>query len=151
MANKNRVHVVLIDGSTNLIHQMKDWGDSEGGSTGIEAVVSSGLQVVGIWVEKDVNGEAGGPFFDEYSGNSMYALQETFEGISIALHDITPASTRIRETLNDKTLRPIRHIDPKLADATMGKGSNWDVFENGQGSLYEEKLAAAQVLVGVPI
>lgn len=150
MANKNRVHVVLIDGAMNLVHQLKDWGDSEGGSTSIESKTASGLQVVGVWIEKDAGGEAGGPFWDEYSGNSMYALQETFEGVTVAMHDINPANTRVRETLNDGAQRATRVIDPKLADATMGKGANWDVFEDGQGTLYEQKLAEARALVGIP-
>lgn len=150
MANENCIHVVLINPAGNLIHRSHPWGDARGGSAGVEASSRSGLQVVGIWVEKDTQGEAGGPFFDEYTTNSMYSVQETAEGISVSMHDITPSSTRIRETLNDKTLRSIRQIDPKLSAAVMGKGANWDVFENGTGALYEQKVAEARVLVGVP-
>jgi hypothetical protein len=150
MAIRNRIFVVLIDGATNLVLRQKDWGESEGGSSSVETETASGQQVVAVFVEKDADGEAGGPFWDEYSGNSMYSVQETPEGISMGLHDITPTKTRIRETLNDGSLRAIRLVDPKLAEATMGKGSNWDVFEDGQGSLYEQKLAEARTLVGVP-
>ena len=150
MAVESCIHVVLINPAGNLVHRTKAWGDNVGGSAGVEAASKSGLQVVAIFVEKDVNGEIGGPFWDEYSGNSMYALEETFEGIVIALHDTNPVSTRLRETLNDSALRPIRQVDNKLAGATMGKGSNWDTYEDGQGSLYDAKIAEARTLVGFP-
>lgn len=150
MPKENCIHAVLINPSGNLVHRQKAWGDNVGGSAGIEQFIRSGLQVVAVYVTKDVNGEAGGPFWDRYKGNSMLSVQETFEGISIAMHDVLPASTQIRETLNDAQLRPIRQVTAKLAKAIMGKGANWDMYEDGQGSLYEAKLAEANTLVGYP-
>jgi hypothetical protein len=144
------LHVVLINNGGNLIHRQMPWGDAVGGAAGIENAMKSGLQVVAVFVQKDADGEASGPFWDEYSTNSMYAVQETWEGLAIAQHDIAPASTRIRETLNDGQLRAVRQIDPKLSGPTMGKGANWDVYEDGSGSLYTAKLAEARTLVGYP-
>lgn len=150
MANNACLHVVLINAGGQLIHRQKSWGDQHGGSAGIESSTKSGLQVVGMWDEQDINGERGGPFWTEYSGRSMLAVEETFEGIAIAQRDTQPSKSDITEVLNDGTARAKRDVDSKLAESVMGKGANWDVYQDGQGGQYNTKLSEARTLVGVP-
>ncbi len=151
MLNENRIHVILIDSFEALVHLQMLWGDKQGGSAGIVSAMTSALEVVAVFNQKDVNGngETTGPFWDEYSGRSAISVQETSEGINIAQYDIFPETGDTQEALNDGSIRS-KLNGAAAAKTATGKGSHWNVFEDGQGSLYIAKVEEARTLVGWP-
>jgi hypothetical protein len=116
--------------------------------SGAEPALKSHNQVVAVYVKRTI-GDPPQDFWDEFSGNSMYKVQEETDGLAISAHDINPAKTRIKGFENGNQ-GPWREIDPKLANATMGGNASWDTLDDGQGTYYEQKLAEARVLVGYP-
>lgn len=152
MAADNKVHVVLINPAGNLVHRQANY-DPTNGSVGLENSVKSALEVVGVWVVRDLNGDAGGPFWDEYSGNSQYKVEEAFDGVQVAKRDLAGQTlgVKVKSHFSDAS-SPTGFVtmDAKLEDSVMGGGASYAVLDDGQGSLYEEKLAAAKTLVGAP-
>jgi len=145
MAVKTDVMVVLMRPNGDLVVR-------EGDLIGCENRCKSVNKVVAIFTKKyDDADPSYGPFWDEYSGNSMYCLEEGDTEVVIKAHDINPAKTR-KKGLDKATSAPTawEEVDSKLADAVMGGGANWTVLDDGQGSLYEAKLQDAKVLVGYP-
>jgi len=152
MAADNKVHVVLINPAGNLVHRQANYNPTNG-SVGLENMVKSALEVVAVWVVRDLNGDAGGPFWDEFSGNSQYKVVEAFDGIQVGKRDLTGQTlgAKIKSYFSDSSSPgSFVSVDSKLEDSVMGGGANWAVLDDGQGSLYTEKLAAAKTLVGVP-
>jgi hypothetical protein len=141
MASEIKVVLRHADGSLHV------QGTTYGDGSDIETACQSGCQAVAVYLIRDV---PGGPFMTEFSGNSMYSVINDQGGVSIAAHDIQPTLTRQKDYDAAGGEGPWRIIDPKLADAYMGQGACWDVFEDGQGSVYEAALAQARVLVGYP-
>jgi hypothetical protein len=150
MAADNKVHVVLINPAGQLVHRQKNF-NPEAGSIDLENAVKGNLSVVAVFLVRDLNGDQGGPWWDEYSGNSQLRVAETFEGIAVSKRDFTPphASTKAYTSDANPPL-PATNIDSKLIDSTMGSGANWPVLDDGQGTYYAQKLAEARVLVGYP-
>lgn len=139
----NQVKVVLRDMAGVLHVQESNYGDG----SNVESACQSGCQAVALYIVRDV---PGGPFWTEFSGNSMYSLINDQGGCSVNQHDINPQQTRQRTYDAAGGEGPSRLIDPKLSDAYMGQGACWDLFEDGQGSVYETALAEARILVGFP-
>lgn len=145
MAVKTTVYAVLMKPNGDLLKRESDMN-------GCEAMFKSVLPVVAVFTKKyDDADPAYGPFWDEYSGNSMYSVEEGDTEVVIKAHDINPAKTR-KKGLDKATSDPTMwtEVDSKLADAVMGGGANWTVVDDGQGTLYEGKLQDARVLVGYP-
>jgi len=139
----NQVKVVLRDNAGVLMVQESNYGDG----SNVEEACQSGCQAVAMYFVRDV---PGGPFWTEFSGNSMYSLINDQGGCSVNQHDVTPTTTRQRTYEAAGGESASRTIDPKLSDAYMGQGACWDVFEDGQGNVYEAALAEARILVGYP-
>lgn len=122
----------------------------ESSLTGCESLFKSVHPVVAVFTKKTM-GDPPQDFWDEYSGNSMFSVEEGDDEVVIKAHDINPAKTRKRGISKaDDALTPWGEVDSKLADAVMGGGASWPVMDDGQGTLYEAKLQDAKVLVGYP-
>jgi hypothetical protein len=139
----NQIKVVLRDNEGTLHVQESNYGDG----SDAEAACQSGCQVVAVFLVRDI---PGGPFWTEFSGNSMYSVINDQGGLSVAQHDLSPTRTRQRtyDAVGGETTP--REIDNQLSDAYMGQGACWDVFDDGQGTAYEAALAEARILVGAP-
>jgi len=155
MAADSQVYVVLINPAGNLIQRSVIFNPTNG-SANVEAFTKSALQVVACFVKRDLNGDQGGPFWDEFSGNDQYCLAESYDGIQMKVRDVPSggggqASVRVKSYFSNLT-NPTAFgtIASAYHESTMGAGSNWVVFDNGQGSLYTQKLAEARTLVGYP-
>jgi hypothetical protein len=137
------IHVVYIDAAEQLVHQMILISQGH-------ADLASQHAVIGVWMEKpNLSGE--GPLWIEFSGNSVYAVERNTNGMAITKHDTTPGTfTAVRQFNDTDDWDAQRIVDPKVASAAIGKGSNWDVFENGEGAVYEGHLASARTLVRIP-
>lgn len=144
-----KVHVILINPSGTLVAKTQILGALAAGA--LEIGLKSALQVVGVWVERseDENGNPG-PWWDEYTGNSAYAVQENSEGVGIFRHDTTPTATKTRQFNNDHSMAAQRQIDNSLAQSVMGQGACWDVLDDGSGSYYTQKVGEAKALIGAP-
>jgi hypothetical protein len=154
MAADSCVHVVLINPAGNLIERTAQFNPVTGNSN-VENAVKSALQVVAVFVERDVNGDAGGPFWDEYSGNNQYKVEESYDGIQMGVRDIagggSSASVRVKSYFSDlANPTAFSNIANDFYESVMGGGASWIVFDDGQGSLYEQKVAEARTLVGYP-
>jgi hypothetical protein len=125
----------------------------ESNLAGSEHLFKSVHPVVAVFTKKwDDADPAYGPFWDEYSGNSMYSVVEGDDEVVISAHDVNPAKTRKKGIGKaDSAQTQWEQVDSKLADAVMGGGASWPVVDDGQGSFYEEKLQDARVLVGYPL
>ena len=92
MAADNCIHVVLVNPAGNLIQRTVAFNPGNG-SGAVEQAVKSALEVVAVFVERDVEGDAGGPFWDEYSGNSQYSIVAAYDGVTtLARRDRTSRS-----------------------------------------------------------
>lgn len=152
MSADSKVHVVLINAGGNLIHRQVNFNPSVG-STGVENMVKSGLKVVAVFIQRDLNGDQGGPFWDEYSTNNQYTLSETYDGVEVKIRDITGSNKGVRRKsyFNDLTNpTAIEQVSSALEDSVMGSGATWPVLDDGDGSFYDQKLAEAKTLVGFP-
>lgn len=154
MSADSKVHVVLINPSGNLICRTVNFNPVSG-SAGVESGVKSALKTIAVFVERDINGDQGGPFWDEYSGNNQYCVEESFDGVQVKVRNVpgggTLASVRVKSYFNDlSSPSGFGSIDSVYHESVMGAGSNWIVLDGGEGSLYEEKLAEARILVGYP-
>ena len=150
MAADNEIHVVLINPAGSLVHRKKKFNPTEG-SSGVEHDIKGNLNVVAIYIVRDLDGDAGGPFWDEYSGNSQYRVGESFDGVDVSKRDFTPPHATTKSYYeNASSPTPAANIDSKLTDSVMGSGANWPVLDDGQGSYYEQKLIEARTLVGFP-
>lgn len=155
MAADNAVHIVLINPAGNLIQRTATFNPVNG-SSNLENMIKSALQVVAIFVVRDLNGDISGPFWDEWSGNNQYKISESYDGITVGVRDVPGgggggASVRLKAYFSDSaSSAPFSVIDSKYHESTMGSGGNWVVFDDGQGNLYEQKLQEARVLVGRP-
>lgn len=155
MAAENCTHAVLINPGGNLIHRRANFNPVSG-SAGIEHSTKSALQVVAVFVERDCNGDQGGPFWDEYSGNNQYCLEEAYDGVQVKIRDVPgggggQATVRVKSYFNELVSpTSFTSIASAYHSSVMGAGSNWIVMDDGQGSLYEQKLAEARTLVGFP-
>jgi len=105
--------------------------------------------LVGAWFFWE-SGDPPQPFAEEYSGNSAYSFFETDEGVGANAFDVTPEKARqkLMKTAGGSTT--FRDLPAKTSSAVM-QGVAADVYEDGQGSEYEMRLAEAQTLVGYPI
>jgi hypothetical protein len=152
MAADSKVHVVLINPAGTLIHRQVNFNPAAG-SAGVENMVKSALKVVAVFVQRDLNGDTGGPWWDEYSTNNQYAIMETYDGVEVKIRDITGPSSGVRTKsyFNDLTNpTAIAAVAKALEESTMGSGANWAVLDDGAGSYYEQKLNEAKNLVGLP-
>jgi len=152
MAADNCVHAVLINPAGNLIDRTVNFNPTNG-SSAVENAVKSALEVVAIFVERDINGDAGGPFWDEYSGNSQYSVAAAYDGITVTKRDLTGATRgAIKKSYFDDSASPGPNTSVATAfeETTVAQGANWPVLDDGQGSNYETKLAEARILVGLP-
>jgi hypothetical protein len=155
MAADNETFIVLINPGGNLILRNANFNPGQG-SAGVEQAVRSALQVVAVFVKRDTDGDAGGPFWDEYSGNNQYCVAQAFDGVQVKVRDIPgggggQANVRVKSYYNDTAPpSPFSTVASAYHESTMGSGSNWVVFDGGEGSLYEQKLAEARTLVGYP-
>lgn len=154
MAADSCVHVVLINPAGNLIERTANFNPVTG-SNNVENLVKSALQIVAVFVERDVGGDQGGPFWDEYSGNNQYNVEESYDGVQIKVRDVpgggSPASVRVKSYFSDlANPTSLNSVDNVYHESVMGAGSNWIVMDDGQGSLYDQKLAEARTLVGFP-
>jgi len=154
MAADSQVYVVLINPAGNLIQRSVSFNPTNG-SANVEVGTKSALEVVAVFVKRDLNGDQGGPFWDEYSGNNQYCLAESYDGVQVKVRDVpgggTLASVRVKSYYSDLTNpTPFSSVGAVYHESVMGAGSNWIVFDEGEGSLYEQKLAEARTLVGYP-
>lgn len=152
MAADNCVHVVLINPGGQLIERLSNYNPTQG-SQGVENACKSALEVVAVFVERDLEGDAGGPFWDEYSGNSQYAVLEAYDGVTVVKRDLTGATKGcIKKSYYNAagSPGPNTSVASAFEETTIGAGANWPVLDDGQGSYYEQKLAEARVLVGLP-
>jgi hypothetical protein len=152
MAQDNCVHAVLINPAGNLIQRTVSFNPGNG-SSAVEQAVKSALEVVAVFVERDVEGDAGGPFWDEYSGNSQYGVIAAYDGITVVKRDLTgPTKGTIKKSYYDDAGSPGANtqVGTSFEETTIGAGANWPVLDDGQGSNYEAKLAEARTLVGIP-
>ena len=154
MAADSQTYVVLINPAGTLIQRSVSFNPTNG-SANVEASTKSALEVVAVFVKRDLNGDQGGPFWDEYSGNNQYKVEEAYNGVQVKVRDIpgggSQASVRVKSYFSDLTNpTPFGTIGNAYHESTMGAGSNWVVFDDGQGSLYDQKLAEARTLVGFP-
>jgi hypothetical protein len=152
MSQDNCVHVVLINPAGVLIDRTVNFNPAQG-SAGVEHGVKSGLQIVALYVERDVQGDAGGPFWDEYSGNSQYSCAESYDGVLIVKRDLTGATKgAIKKSYFDNADSPGPNtpIANAFEESAVAQGANWPVLDGGEGSSYEQKLAEARILVGFP-
>lgn len=154
MAADSQVHVVLINPAGNLIQRSVSFNPTNG-SANVEMLTRSALEVVAVFVQRDLDGDQGGPFWDEYSGNNQYCVAEAYDGVQMKIRDIAGGgggnSVRVKSYFNDLTNpTAFTTIGNAYHESVMGSGSNWIVFDDGQGSLYEQKLAEARTLVGYP-
>ena len=155
MAADSQVYVVLINPAGNLIQRDVSFNPTNG-SANVEMATKSALEVVAVFVKRDLNGDQGGPFWDEYSGNNQYCVAEAYDGVQMKVRDIAGGggggnSVRVKSYFSDLTNpTAFSTIASSYHESVMGSGSNWIVFDDGQGSLYEQKLAEARTLVGYP-
>lgn len=135
----NTVYVVLYKQNGDLEYKTADFAD---GLNGQENSLKSHRQVVGIFVKRIVSTQE---FWDEFSGNSCYSLTESDEGIDVYPHDAGGQGiTRVKHFANDGATAAIRQMDNKVASTVMGGGATWDTLEDGDGSLYNQKLVEAK-------
>lgn len=134
----NTIYVALLrpdGGSGTLVYKTADF---DGVLTGQEKALTSNFQAIAVFVKRE---QGANTFWDYYSGNSLYTLRESATGIDIYAHDSGgQGSTRLRHFANDGSAAGLRTVDNKIAAAVVGGGATWDVYEDGQGSLYEQKL-----------
>lgn len=152
MAADNCVHVVLINPGGQLIQRTVAFNPGNGSSS-VEHAIKSGMEVVACYVERDVEGDVGGPFWDEYSGNSQYGVAESYDGVTMVKRDLTgPTKGCTKKAYhNDATSPgPNQTVAAAFEDTTIGSGASWPVLDDGQGSTYEAKLTEARTLVGFP-
>lgn len=154
MAARNKCIAVLIttDVPPNLIVREQEY-DSTRGSGDVEAALASGRQVVAVYAVRDLDGDLGGPFWDEYSGNSQYRVEGVFDGVDVGERDLTGPTQGVqtRTYFNNATAPSEKvSVNRDFEDSTMGRGSGWTVYEDGQGALYAAELAKARVAVGFP-
>jgi hypothetical protein len=152
MAKDSTVHVVLINPGGSLIQRSVNFNEGNG-SSGVENACKSALEVVAVYVVRDIEGDAGGPFWDEYSGNSQYGVVESYDGITVVKRDLTGATkgcTKKSYYNNAASPGPNTPVASAFEETTIGAGANWPVLDDGQGSNYEAKLAEARTLVGLP-
>jgi len=154
MAADSQVYVVLINPAGNLVQRSVSFNPTNG-SANVESVTKSALQVVAVFVKRDINGDQGGPFWDEYSGNDQYCVAEAYDGVQMKVRDVkgpgTVPAVRVKTYFNDLTNPTgFSYLEAVFHESVMGSGSNWIVFDAGEGSLYEQKLAEARTLVGWP-
>jgi len=154
MAADNNFIVVLIDASVppNLIVRQQKY-DPINGSDAVEGIVASALQVVAMFNVRDLDGDMGGPFWDEFSGNSQYRVQGVFDGLGIAKRDLTGATQGVfvRTYFSNATApADFAKVAKAFEDSIIAQGVNWVVYEDGQGVLYDAELAKARKLVGLP-
>jgi hypothetical protein len=154
MAADSQVHVVLINPAGKLIQRAVSFNPTNG-SANVESLTKSALEVVAVFVQRDLNGDQGGPFWDEFSGNNQYCVAESFDGIQMKVRDVqgggSQASVRVKSYFSDLgNPTAFSSVGSAYHESVMGAGSNWIVFDGGKGSLYEQKLAEARTLVGFP-
>ncbi len=152
MAADSTVHVVLITPAGVLIQRSVNFNVGQG-SAGVEHAVKSGFEVVSMYVVRDTEGDAGGPFWDEYSGNSQYSCAEAFNGVQIVKRDLTGATKgAVKKVYYDDAGSPGPNtpVANAFEESAVAQGANWPVLDDGQGSNYEAKLAEARILVGLP-
>lgn len=154
MAARNKAVAVLIttDDPPNLILREQEY-DSILGSALVEITLASGRQVVALWIVRDLDGDMGGPFWDEYSGNSQYRIEGVFDGVDVGERDLSGMTqgVRTRTYFSNATAPGTRvEVERDFEDSTMGRGAGWTVYQDGQGAEYSAQLAAARQLAGVP-
>ena len=151
MAADNCIHVVLVNPAGNLIQRTVAFNPGNG-SGAVEQAVKSALEVVAVFVERDVEGDAGGPFWDEYSGNSQYSIVAAYDGVTVVKRDLTGATKgAVKKSYYDDAGSPGPNVSIANAfEETSIGAANWPVLDDGQGSNYEAKLAEARTLVGLP-
>jgi hypothetical protein len=143
MAADNCIHVVLINPAGNLIQRTVNFNPAQG-SAGVEHGTKSALEIVALFVERDVQGDAGGPFWDEYSGNSQYSVTEAYDGVTVTKRDLT---SYFDSAGSPGSNTPVANA---FEESAIGAGANWPVLDDGQGTNYEAKLDEARTLVGIP-
>lgn len=151
MAADNCVHVVLINAGGNLIDRTVNFNPGNG-SGAVEQAIKSALECVAVYIERDINGDAGGPFWDEYSGNSQYSVGAAYDGVTVVKRDlIGPTKGAIKKSYYDDAVSPGPNtpIAAAFEETSIG-AANWPVLDDGQGSNYEAKLAEARILIGLP-
>ncbi len=152
MAQDNAAHVVLINPAGSLIQVSANFNPGQG-SNGVEHAVKSALEVVAVYIVRDLEGDAGGPFWDEYSGNSQYGVGEAFDGVTVVKRDLTGPSIGCikKQYFNDASSPgPNVSVPNAFIETTVSSGASWPVLDDGQGTNYEQKLAEARTLVGFP-
>lgn len=154
MTARNKAVAVFIttDNPPNLILREQEF-DPTNGSLDVESALASGRQVVAVWIVRDLDGDLGGPFWDEYSGNSQYRVESTFDGVDVGERDLTGNTQGVRtRTYYSNATAPAARVDVarEFEDSTMGRGAGWTVYQDGQGTAYNTQLAAARTLAGVP-
>jgi hypothetical protein len=155
MAARNKAIAVLIDTSIEpsvLIKREQEF-DPLGGSADVQTALASGRQIISLYIVRDLDGDMGGPFWDEYSGNSQYRVESVFDGVDVGERDLTGGTQGVRtRTYFSNATAPAARVEVSrdFEDSTMGRGSGWTVYQDGQGAEYEAQLAAARELVGVP-
>lgn len=154
MAARNKAIAVVIttDVPPNLIAREQEY-DPIAGSGAVELALASGRQVVALYIVRDLDGDMGGPFWDEYSGNSQYRVEGVFDGVDVGERDLTGGTQGVRtRTYFANATTPSARVEviKSFEDSTMGRGAGWTVYENGEGVLYEAELEKARALAGVP-
>jgi hypothetical protein len=147
MAADNCIHVVLINPAGTLIQRTVNFNPAQG-SAGVEHGTKSALEVVALFVERDVQGDAGGPFWDEYSGNSQYSVAEAYDGVTVTKRDLTGATKgTTKKSYFDSAGSPGSNtpVANAFEESAIGAGANWPVLDD------EAKLAEARTLVGIPV
>lgn len=154
MAARNKCIAVLIttDNPPNLILREQEY-DPIDGSALVQVALASSRQVVACYNVRDLDGDAGGPFWDEFSGNSRYRVQSTFDGVDWARQDLTgPTQGVFTRQYFSNAAPPAAQVDVEnnAEDLVMAQGTSWLVYEDGQGSEYATQLEAARILASVP-
>lgn len=152
MAMDSCVHVVLYNPGGNQITRTANFNPING-SLNVEGQIKNArLQVIGVWIVRDQNGDAGGPFWDEYSGNSAYSVIQAYDGISMVKRDTTGAAkgAAIKSYFNDgSNPTGFQTVASPQEDIVMAQGAQWTVLDDGQGSLYQTELETARVSLGL--
>lgn len=157
MAARNKAIAILMQDASDpdnpvLVKREQEYSSALG-SADVELTLSSALEVVAIYNVRDLDGDVGGPFWDEFSGNSAYRTYGVLEGVEFAKQDLVGGGQGVYKRIyysNATAPGSFIKVAQAFESIEMALGAFWTTYLGGDGTDYDTALAAARTLAGVP-
>jgi len=148
VATDNKIYVYLLTPGNQLVR--REMNHSPVANTaGLEHMFKAGaaFKAVVVYHVRDLEGDAGGPFLDNFDVIEQLKVGGTADGLTIARRDFTgPNKGTTERTYFSNGSPPLQAtgIEAAFEDGVMAGGANWRVLDDGSGSVYDQRLVEAR-------